>query len=196
MKSEEAINFIISKMREELPDYLVYHSLDHTLEVIENARTIATYHNIKGEDLDLLLTAAAFHDSGLLHTYEDHESVSCNLAREHLPQFEFTDKEIQRTCLMISATRLPQSPENELSQILCDADLSYLGGPNYDYISNKLLLELENVGYDLSGDRWLKLQINFLKNHHYWTEYSLKFLREGKEKVLAKLEHQLSRELK
>lgn len=195
MKPQKAIDFITAKMKADLPPYLVYHSLDHTLEVIENAEAIADHEGITGKDRELVRTAAAYHDSGLLEIYENHEEVSARLARETLPNFDFAEDDIKTINGMIAATKLPQSPHNILEEIICDADLSYLGGPHYDRISHKLLKELEQVGYDLSGDRWLKLQINFLKNHRYWTRFSKEYLKEGKEEVLERLEQQLKKKV-
>jgi len=43
---------------------------------------------------------------------------------------------------MIMATKIPQSPKNLLEQIICDADLDYLGRERYEENSLLLLQEL------------------------------------------------------
>lgn len=191
MRSKEAIRFIINKLREELPGYLEYHSVEHTLEVIENAEAIATHEGVTGRDLALVRTAAAFHDSGMLKNYTDHEAHSCRVARLYLPRFDFTKEDIKQIESLIMSTKVSHSPKSLLQKILCDADLSYLGCPNYHFTAGKLQNELQHAGYDLSGERWLKFQISFLRNHKYYTNFALTHLQEQKEEVLAHLEKKL-----
>ena len=88
------------------------------------------------------------------------------------------------------ATRIPQSPHTRLEQILCDADLDYLGRDDYDSISNKLFLELNEHG-NMSEKDWLKLQINFLEQHHYFTVSAQKMRKEKKEQKLSMLKEKL-----
>lgn len=188
MNSEKAIDYIVSRMRKDLPSRLLYHSLDHTIGVMKSARHIAEAEGVNHEDMKLLLTAAAYHDSGLLKVYEKHEEVSCELAREHLPQFGFTAEQVKAIEGMIRATRVPQSPVTHLEKILCDADLFYLGGEEYESISQRLYDELLQNGYEISDKEWLDIQIAFLKEHHYWTDYSLSRQAANKQAVLSRLE--------
>ena len=52
---------------------LTYHSLEHTLDVIEQSGRIASEEGITNErDLFLLQVAALYHDSGFLETYSHH----------------------------------------------------------------------------------------------------------------------------
>ena len=44
------------------------------------------------------------------------------------------------------ATKMPQAPQNKLQQIICDADLYYLGTDTYLSKSNKLYKELHESG--------------------------------------------------
>ena len=69
-------------------------------------------------------------------------------------------------------TWIPQSPQNHLEQILCDADLDYLGRPDFHFIANRLFLELK--AYDILHDEqaWNRLQVMFMRNHQYFTENS------------------------
>lgn len=62
---------------------------------------------------------------------KNHEEVSCGFAREHLPQFGFDNIQVERICQLIMATRIPQSPFDKTSRALCDADLDYLGRPDF-----------------------------------------------------------------
>jgi uncharacterized protein len=69
MKFEEAKNYILTRLRQELPRDLYYHGLHHTLDVCQSVEDLAAAERINGESLVLLKTAAVFHDSGFLERY-------------------------------------------------------------------------------------------------------------------------------
>ena len=185
-----AVKYILDKMRQQLPDNLRYHSIEHTLAVLKASEFLAEKLNITSEDKNLLLTAAAYHDSGFTTAYKNHETVGTEIAQEALPQFGFTQTQIDKVKQMIMATKIPQSPQTELEKILCDADLEYLGGEDYAEISETLLEELKLNGNELSAKDWLNMQIGFLEIHHFWTSYGLEVLTPKKQHVLAKLKEE------
>src|SRR5579871_6397898 len=119
MQFEKAQQFIINKLKEELPKFLTYHNLEHTSEVLRYAEEIAAGEKISGDELTILRTAALLHDTGFLEAYTGHEEVSCSVAKTYLPQFEYSNEQIDEICELIMATKLPQSPQNKLGEILC-----------------------------------------------------------------------------
>lgn len=190
MQHVEAIDFAIKKLQDELPDKLKYHSLEHTLGVLHSCEYLAEKHALGPTELNLLFTAAAYHDVGFTNIYQNHEEVGCQIAGEVLPKFNYSPKEVEQIKSMIMATKIPQSPQNLLEEILCDADLDYLGGDKYGEISESLKDELGLNGVEMDDGEWLKLQINFLENHHYWTDFAKRVLAPKKELVLNKLKKQ------
>jgi hypothetical protein len=76
--------------------------------------------------------------------------------------------EIDAICEMIMATRIPQTPTNLMQEILCDADLDYLGRDDYFMISDRLLMEIKRTN-DLNSNDWQKLQLDFFNKHQYFT---------------------------
>ena len=146
MEFEKVKKFILAKLKKELPKSLSYHSIEHIKDVYRAAKKLAKLEDVTGEDLTLLLTAALFHDSGFLMQQKGHEKISCDIARESLPQFDYTPEQIERICGMIMATRVPQNPHNLLEQIICDADLDYLGRDDFFSIGNSLYAELQVYG--------------------------------------------------
>ena len=105
---------------------------------MHNARHIAAAENVSEYDLEILLTAALFHDTGFLETYKDHEEISCGFAKQYLPNYEYTNEEIEWICDLIRATKIPQKANNKLEQILCDADVAYLGTENIFSVSKTI----------------------------------------------------------
>jgi uncharacterized protein YozE (UPF0346 family) len=187
---QQAIDFILDKMKSQLPANLRYHSISHTLEVISSVKFLMQKQEVSEKEKKLLLTAAAYHDSGFTQTYKNHESIGCEIAQEALPQFDFNEEDIEKIQAMILATKIPQSPKNELEKIICDADLDYFGGENYYPIAQTLFDELKLNGNNLSGEDWLKMQIGFLEMHHYWTDYGQKVLAPKKAEILKELKAQ------
>jgi uncharacterized membrane-anchored protein YitT (DUF2179 family) len=169
MQFEKAQTFIYEKLEKEIPKSLAYHNIHHTKEVVQNARLIAEAEGINGDELTILLTAALYHDTGFLETYKEHEEVSCSLARESLPGLGYNQEQIEHICRLILTTKIPQKAEEKLAQVLCDADLLYLGTDEYFKQSKKLYKELRNLVIIKSYDDWIQYQVDFIEGHHFYT---------------------------
>ncbi len=185
MEFEKVKKFILKKLQKELPKNLTYHSAEHIKDVYSSAETIARLEKVEGEDLTLLLTAVLFHDAGFLRQQKDHERLSCEIAMETLPQYDYTPEQIERICGMIQATKIPQTPHNKLEEIICDADLDYLGRDDFFKIGNGLYEELCMYGIIDSEHEWNKLQVRFLEKHKYFTKSAKKLRKPKKDEYLA-----------
>lgn len=192
MQYEKAHDFLISKLESGLPSHITYHNVQHTKNVIKAAEYIGRRENISEHEMLLLKTAALFHDAGFLQNHYEHELRSCNLAREYLPRFDYKEDEIEAICVLIMATRLPQVPANKLSKILCDADLFYLGGNEYEKNSEKLFQEFKKNDMVKSHTEWEIRQSEFLASHSYFTETAQKELEAGKQESLKKIQARLN----
>ncbi|MEL6590222.1 MAG: HD domain-containing protein [Bacteroidota bacterium] len=173
MDFNAAKSYILGRLDQELPLNLYYHSPQHTRDVFEAATEIARHEEIGGEELILLQTAALYHDCGFLITYQNHEIVGCQLVTKVLPGFGYSEAQIQRICEMIMATRIPQSPQDHLGEILCDADLYYLGTQDFYQIGNGLYREFLEHGIVSNDEAWNRLQLSFLQNHEYFTQTAI-----------------------
>ncbi len=192
MQFQEAKKFILQKLKKELPRHLSYHSVEHVKDVYNAARRIGKSEGIRQEEMTLLLTAALFHDTGFLKGPKEHEAVSCDIAREHLPQFGYTPEQIETICGMIMATKIPQTPRNLLEQIICDADLDYLGREDFWDIGNKLFEELAVYGIITNENDWNRLQIRFLESHHYFTKTALGLRKQKKDEYLEQVKSKIT----
>jgi len=179
--------FILSRLGKELSPKLHYHCYEHTIQVAESIAIIAEAEQVQGSDLMLLLTAALFHDCGFMEVYQEHEKQGCEIARKHLPDFGYSNQEIEQICGMIMATKFPQQPQNELEEIICDADLSYLGGENIAVTARNLFLELLEYNLIDTEENWNRMQLAFLKSHSYFTPYARKSLEPRKEGYLQEI---------
>ncbi len=181
---------ILRRLRTELSGHLHYHGLRHTLDVLKMATAIAQTEGVKGHDLTLLKTAALYHDAGFVkNKHAGHEAEGCEMAKAELPDFGYTETDINIICGMIMATKIPQSPKNLLEEIICDADLDYLGRDDFYTIGESLFEELQ--AYHLIGDReaWNRLQVSFLSAHRFHTHTNRSMREPVKQRYLEKLTH-------
>ncbi len=131
MKTKELQHYIFALLQTELPPHLYYHNLDHTQYVMNATLQLAMAEQVLSEDIPLLMTAALMHDVGFTETVKNHEEKSCEIARKILPSYEFDEPAIKTVCELIIETKLPQQADTPLAQILCDADLYYLGTDHF-----------------------------------------------------------------
>ncbi|MDB5151802.1 MAG: hypothetical protein JWR54_553 [Mucilaginibacter sp.] len=186
MQFKRAGKFILNKLQIELPAHLSYHGIDHTLDVYAAAEKIANVEGISNYEQKLLLTAALFHDAGFIKMRYGHEEESCRIVHQYLPLYGYRPAEIDMICGMIMATRVPQLPYTHLEEILCDADLDYLGRDDFFMLSNRLFSELCYEGIIKDESEWNREQADFIEGHCYHTVTSLK-LRQAKKKEYIKL---------
>ena len=182
---------ILVILEKDLPGHLKYHTVAHTMDVYNRAEAIAGQEGITGRELELLLVAAAYHDSGYLYLREGHENKSCNIAEESLRNFDYSADEIGVIRSVIMATQLPQNPKSLIEQIICDADLDYLGRDDFFETGEGLYQEMLYYGIVSNEKEWNQLQLNFLESHHFFTETSKRNRNEKKQENINALRAKL-----
>ena len=188
MKAER---HIMRVLEEELSDKLYYHSIKHTKDVTEAAERIALMEGITDEDLFLLKSAASYHDAGFVEKYNKNEEIGMRMARETLPKYGYTQQQIDVIDGLIKATEIPQSPKTLLEQIMCDADLDYLGRDDFHDIADLLRLELREHGIIDSDRGWDEIQVKFLTQHTYFTNSAIRSRQKKKLKHLEEIKQKL-----
>jgi len=161
---------ILDKLEKELPDFLYYHNVKHTVDVVTEVELIGWGEGCSDEEILLLKTAGLFHDAGHTVEYDNHEFYGTKLAREMLPRYNYTPEQIEKICSIIMATKLPPKPKNLLENIICDSDLDYLGRSDFIPVSNTLYEELKAQNKMGSLNDWNKMQVKFISGHQYFTK--------------------------
>lgn len=188
MNYRGAKTFILKKLRAELPRGLSYHGLHHTLDVLRIATSLCVAEGVRGKLAKLVKTAALLHDSGFVtNQHAGHEHQGCQIARSVLPDFGYSEEDVEQICNMIMATKIPQSPSNISEQIICDADLDYLGRTDFYPIARSLFEEMKR--YQLISDEkaWNRIQVSFLSAHRYHTTTNQALREPVKQQYLAAL---------
>jgi len=173
-----------------LPKEYTYHTIHHIRDVVEQAERIAKKEKINKEDIADLKLAAWLHDVGYIWEPNRHEARGSEYATTVLNALDFPAQKINRITGMIMATKIPQSPKNILEQIICDADLDYLGREGYEEISLLLLQELR-LKKEINETDWLKIQDQFLTKHSYFTKTSITTRNKLKSEVLDNIKSKI-----
>ncbi len=166
---EKAKQYAEELMSNGLNEKFHYHNLEHVYDVLESAIRIAELEGVSEQDQELLKTAVMFHDAGYTKGLKDHEALGCIIVQDNLPGFGYSEKEIETICGLIMATKVPQNPSNKLEEIICDADLDYLGRSDFFSVGDNLYKEFLEYGFIKGDNEWQELQQSFLENHKYFT---------------------------
>lgn len=183
MDFEAIKTFIFQKLEAELPAHLTYHNVQHTREVLKAASHISKEEKLTTEQTLLVKTAALFHDTGFIINHKNHEKFSCEIASEYLPSYGYTAQGIKAIQTMIMATKFLEVPKDHMSMVLCDADLYYLGGEDYQSKANNLYEEYLVHDIVKNNEDWIDRQIDFLNTHKFYTSTAIKE-REAKKQII------------
>ncbi len=191
---KQAKAYALGRLAGELSPHLTYHSLRHTRDdVLPAAVRLAQASGINGEALLCLATAALFHDIGFLLAYDDHEAHGITVAQTALPEFGYSNAQLDVVAELIAATRMPQRPTSPLAELLCDADLDVLGRDDFWEINRHLLAETQHYRQvEIAEVEWLRGQAHFLEEHHFFTAAAHQLRDEGKAHNLARMRYTLA----
>lgn len=167
----EVEKYVKLLLKENLRKEMVFHNIDHTVNVVEQCRILGSHYKLSGTDKTVLLTAAWFHDTGYCNGNISHEEQSVKIAFDFLNGWHVTPLYLSIVENLIMTTKLPAKPLTLLEEILCDADMHHLGSPDYGTWCLLLKKELEFLrGTKILASEWAKQNKSFFISHHYFTE--------------------------
>ncbi len=161
---------LIVRLENELPENLYFHNIKHTMNVATQVELIGRAEGISEEDMLLIRTAALLHDTGFTKEYKNHEMASCDIAREVLPKFSYTDQQIEKICSLIMATKPDITPETLLEKIIIDANMSYYGRIDFIPALQNLCRELQAQNMVDAEKSWYEKQITAVSEHEFYTK--------------------------
>ncbi len=177
----EAEKHVTALFKEHSDDKLRYHNIKHTKNVVKASKLIASKCNVSASDLEKLCISAWFHDVGYLEKIKNHEDISRKYAREFLTKHGIDEVFIAQVEKCIAATKIPQTPQDSLSAILCDADLYHVSQGDFMEDTQIFWDELSAVnGEELNAVKYLERTLRFFKDHEFKTDYGKTILEPGK----------------
>jgi len=165
----------------------VFHDLEHTIQTVAATKTIGEGFRLDPQDMQTLLLATWFHDTGYAEGPADHEERSCANAARFL-EGKVPAEQIREIQSCIRATKVPQKPESLLGQIIADADLSHLGMEIYWDRTSRLRQEFVLTRSNVMSDQdWVDFEINFMMTHEYHTVVAQELFNKRKAKHIQQL---------
>jgi HD superfamily phosphodiesterase len=195
---EQSEDFVSNLLKDKLSNLYSYHNFNHTLTVVNAVKELCKKEDVKGDDKEVLLVAAWFHDTGYIVGYENHEAESVKIATTFLKEKEQTNEFISVVSSLIMATVKEYIPKTHLEKIIKDADFAHLVGTEYETTCELLRIELKNTwNLDFSNTEWAKENLNFLMNkHRFYTDHALKKWQPLKEKNLLMVQKKIEKQKK
>ncbi|MEX0289957.1 MAG: HD domain-containing protein [Flavobacteriaceae bacterium] len=172
-----------------------FHNVRHTLEVFRNVKLICASEGIPKEDVETLLIAALFHDTGNSIRFKEHEALSASLAISFLEVQGYTPFKIRKVERYIKATKLPHQPKDYGEEVMADADLFHLGTAKFWERSEMLRTELSQFrGINYTDVAWNLENLSFLRDHTFFTTYGQCILDPVKRLNIKKLERTIAKD--
>ena len=139
--------------------------------------------------MQILELAALYQDEGYTKIYHGHEEASQQFAENFLRRKNYNATDLQQILQCIAATKFDYQPQNTLEGIICDADLSNLGKTDYLEKQAKLRKEWEVLLNEKYSDKkWRKLNLQFFKDHQFYTPAAQRLYEEQKRNNLSLME--------
>ncbi len=177
-----------SILASDIDEKYIYHNLGHTEQVVKATIEIAQHSNLSEQEVELVTIAAWMHDIGYKQGYENHEDASIKIAEDFLTKKELPAYKIDKVRKCIDATRMPQNPTNLMEEVLCDADMAHLAGDQYFRQCRELREEWAKTNQRvMTDDEWSVMNLQFMKEHTYFTHYGKTIFEKRKQKNIKKL---------
>jgi predicted metal-dependent HD superfamily phosphohydrolase len=155
--------YVYKLFKSKLSKKLVYHNYRHTYETVNEAQDLGEQQGLNADQLQDLLLAAWFHDTGYINTYTGHEEESVRMAREWLQEQQYPQDRIELIANCIYATKHNVKPTTLLEELLVDADISNIGKDTFFSTAELLRVEWEIFQDKFFSDReWAQFQMDFL----------------------------------
>ncbi len=186
---QKAEDFVTELLTTELDPKFLYHNLKHTQRVVKSAGELLEFYDLPEEEVEKLLLAAWFHDTGYTKGVEKHEEKSCVVASSFLETAGYDPEKVQHIEELIMATQRYYDPKNLHEEIIRDADASHFAQKSYWETTDFLKEELEGLGMGkYSQKEWRDINIKMFRNEHrFYTQYAQENWESGKEKNLKQL---------
>lgn len=195
---QEAERYVTSFFDNHGHEQLLYHNLAHTRMVVLHAAEMAAWYRLGQDEMDIVLLAAWFHDTGhLTGPPEGHEARSMEICRDFLrtqPPMP-PDKE-NRIMSCILATKMPHAPQGLLQEIICDADTFHFGTEEFRATNKAVKEELIQRQGKNAVAGWTEQTCDLLEQHTFFTSYATQLLEAGKQENIGWLKKKLQKQNK
>lgn len=188
--------YVYGLFREKLPHEYVYHDYNHTLGVVDGCKEIGEGVKLAESEMEIVIIAAWFHDTGYIFSYADHEERSAEIAENFLKEHNYPQNKIDEIKSCILSTKLPQKPKNIVEEVICDAEFIHFGKKEFFNRINLLRVEWEKTKNKIVNDfEWYKENIDFVIDHPFHTKFAQREFEKQRSENLSRLQKKLRKQM-
>lgn len=192
---EQVENFVSNLLKDKLSHSYTYHNFSHTRDVVNAVVTLANSNTITASDIEVLVVAAWFHDTGYVNGCTNHEDSSIVIASDFLTELGKSSDYIEKVAVLIKATEKDYVPQTLLEKIIKDADYYHILSDDYIFSCEGLRNEWKKIeGKSFTDKDWAVENFNFLANiHRFYTDYAIENWQPLKEKNIKRLQKKIKK---
>nr|WP_294896685.1 Pycsar system effector family protein [uncultured Pedobacter sp.] len=185
--AEEKIEqFIFDLFKKDLSNYILYHNFAHTHLTVETVKEIAQEYKLSEKELENLVIAAWFHDSGYTRDYQNHEEEGVKIMKDYFGD-KLDNKRFKEIEQLILSTKYGYEQTNLNEEIIHDADYVNMGKKSFNKRAELLRCEWEKVNNKIYSDlEWAELQLDFLISKKFKTSVAVHKFGEKRENNIEK----------
>ncbi|MFD2917225.1 Pycsar system effector family protein [Psychroserpens luteus] len=194
---QKTSKFVLDYLNTNLSTSYIYHNYQHTHYVVSKIEEIIATENLTDEEKQIVFLAGWLHDIGYTIDKAKHEDHSMSIAKKYLDENNYDAAKTAKVLACINATKLHETPNNKLEEIVHDADFAHLADANYEAISENLRLEFADTNCGTySNEAWAQENIKIFNNHKYYTKHANLNWNPIKSENLKALHKQLKKQTK
>lgn len=194
---QNASQYVLKYLNSHLDTNFIYHNYQHTHYVVSKIEELIASKNLTEDEKEIALLAGWFHDIGYTVDKAKHEDHSMAIAKKYLEGQNYNSAKTVQVLACINTTKLHEKPNNNLEEIVSDADFAHLSDTNYQAISETLRLEFANTNCGTySNEQWLQENIKIFNHHKYYTKHANLNWNPAKSENLKALHKQLKKQIK
>ncbi|MEM6633513.1 MAG: hypothetical protein AAF694_27820, partial [Bacteroidota bacterium] len=173
-KELEASKYVKELFLEKLSPNNVFHNFSHTEHIVEICRDFGTQAELSKKELQNLLIAAWFCETGFTKDYASPWRESVHILQDYLGEREVHEERIKAIVQILIGAFLDPQPQALAERILYDAYWSFLGEKKLDRVGNLLRMEKEKKeASKFSVLDWQVFMQNLLLNTKIYTPWAL-----------------------
>lgn len=185
----KAERYIKNLLSEQMNKNYLFHSQGYANKTVNKAKKILESSTNKSVDLNSVLLATWFLNSGFAIDYNNHTKESVQLSTKFLKENNCSQQEIDIVVQLMESAWKNDKPNNDAEAIVKDVSTWFYASEDFEEMLQLLRLELENFNEtnpDL--DTW---RLNYLEKlrieHRYYTDFAKENWQEQKEENILSL---------
>lgn len=168
---------------------LSFHTLQHTMKVVQQAELIGKNEQLSTEEMQAVLIGSWFHDIGYLTQIKDHEEASIRIMHDFFKKHPVSNSIAEMAERCIQATKREYPPKSIPEKVIVDADVSHIGSERFISISKKLRKErISCQNKDIPALAYWEETRTFLNTQTFYTDFAKAQFLAIKNENLSKVE--------